>query len=232
MLGLRSKKIKSFFIENGFLIFTLIVVGSLPIKYFYSQGTLPIEIRREDAVPALSENDYYKWKSESPYTVVNYFSLDCPHCLKLDEAENKNYTSYKDSFSLVYRHSPLTDIQPYSGEKAVLAECVQRDAGTENMFLFISDIYAHYKTEGDMLWTSSVAKKYVKDKEGLNACTQSKEVRNFIIKKRIEALSYGVNGTPTIIVFKNNVQVARFDMISEGGALRIMNSLVAIKEKK
>ena len=102
-----------------FLLVTSLLIRGL----FFQGGSREVVIGKEGDVPPLSENDMYKWKGSGPYTVVNYFSLDCPHCLKLDKIENEQYLKYREHFSLVYRHSPLTDIQIYSGGKAVISEC-------------------------------------------------------------------------------------------------------------
>jgi protein-disulfide isomerase len=181
---------------------------------------------KEGDVPSLSESDMYKWKSSGPYTVVNYFSLDCPHCLELDKIENEQYLKYREHFSLVYRHSPLTDIQPLSGGKAVITECVRRNSSAERMFLFISDVYENYREENSNHWVEEMAKKYVDDQKKLEECVGSEEVKDFITKKRKEALSYNINGTPTLAVFKDGAQVARFDRPSASVAKKIMDSLV------
>ncbi len=222
---------KKFPVITGLQVVTsliiLLVSLLLPRVLFLENGSREVLVGKEGDVPSLSGTDYYKWKSNSPYTVVNYFSLDCPHCLKLDKIENEKRFLYKEHFSLVYRHSPLTDIQIYSGGKAVISECVRSDSGTEKMFLFITDIYENYRGEEDNYWVEEIAKKYVEDKKKLQGCINSEEVKDLIIKKRKEALSYNINGTPTLIIFKDGVQIARFDRTTASIAKKIMDSVVA-----
>jgi protein-disulfide isomerase len=228
-----SKKLPTITGFNLTILAIVILALALFLRFLFLGNESAQEIvRKEGDVPRLSENDYYKWKSDSPYTIVNYFSLDCPYCLELDKIENENYTHYKSAFSLIYRHSPLTDIQPLSGGKAVISECVRRDSGTEKMFLFITDVYENYRDgKVDNLWVEEIAKKYLVDQKKLAECVQSKEVRDFIIKKRKEALSYNINGTPTLVVFKDGVQVARFDRPSASASKKILDALVKVEKK-
>lgn len=178
-------------------------------------------------LPPPNASDHYKWKNdETPYTIVNYFSMDCPHCKELDAIEEKNRIAYEKAFSLIYRHSPLA-IQPLSGEKAVIAECVYNQLGDEEMFKFISDSYVHYEAfSRNNVWIQNLAKKYSKNISLLEGCFSGEEMKGFINDKKNEAASYGVRGTPTIAVFKEGVLLLRLDTVGENSVRRVMDYLV------
>lgn len=183
-----------------------------------------------EEIPAPSPEDHYKWKSSSPYTVVNYFSLDCPHCRKVDAIENAAEEKYKSAFTLIYRHSPLPSIQPLSPGKAVIAECVYEQTGDTGMFSFISDLYDHYQPLAtDNAWTELLGQGYIHDKTTFHACIVSNIAKEKIEHETRQALAYGVAGTPTIAIFKNGVLVKRFDTTGEGSVKRIMDSLIGLR---
>ena len=178
-------------------------------------------------LPAPSGSEHYKWKSTSVYTVVNYFSMDCPHCRALDTIEAENKDSYQKAFSLIYRHSPLA-IHPLSAGKAVIAECVYSQSGDEKMFAFISDTYANYQASArDNNWVMDIAKKYVPDTKNLTECSSSDSMKKKIEQQKLEALSYGVNGTPTIGVFKDETLGFRLDTRGETIIKRVMDYLAS-----
>jgi protein-disulfide isomerase len=183
-----------------------------------------------DFLPTPSALDHYKWKSDSPYTLVNYFSMDCPHCRALDTIEDENKTTYQKAFTLIYRHSPL-DIQPLSAGKAAIAECVYNQSGDEKMFVFISDTYSHYQAVAkNNEWVVGIAKKYVSDSILLKQCIVSDGARRKIEQQKIQALSYGVTGTPTIAVFKSNILIFRLDTRGDAVVKRVIDYIVIYKK--
>lgn len=228
---MKKKSTHTFFKIEYFIVSILIVwVGYFVYQYKGSDNVSLVENAGSkseiDFLPPPNALDHYKWKSNSPYTVVNYFSMDCPNCREVDATEEKYKTIYEKSFSLIYRHSPLPS-QPLSGEKAVIAECVYQQSGNEGMFAFISDSYANYRSFAkDNKWVIDIAKKYVQDSSSLGNCFSSSEMKAFINNKKIEAVSQGVEGTPTIGVFKGDVLMFRVT-IGGKGVKRIMDYLAS-----
>lgn len=184
-----------------------------------------------EEVPVPNVSDHYKWKNKSEYTFVNYFSLDCPYCLKVSEMEDENRVKYENSFNLIYRHSPLTDIQPLSAEKAVIAECVFVQSGNDTFFKYVSYVFSHYEhSKNYNTWAKIVAEKFVGDSEKLHECINSESMKAFITKKRTENLSYKINGTPTIAVFKGENLILRIDRSGESQIQRVMDSLIELNK--
>lgn len=215
----------------GYLVIAILIAwfGYFVYQYITLTRVSGIVVENKSSIeylPPPSSSDHYKWKTDTPYTVVNYFSMDCPHCKKLDLIEEENRGKYEKSFNLIYRHSPLPS-QPLSGEKAVIAECVYQQSGDKGMFALISDSYANYRSfTKDNKWVIDIAKKYVQDGSSLDSCISSSEMKAFINNKKIEAVSQGVQGTPTIGVFKDDVLMFR-DTIGERGVKRVMDYLAS-----
>jgi thiol-disulfide isomerase/thioredoxin len=178
-----------------------------------------------EPVPVPSRNDRYKWRSSSSLTVVNYFSLDCPHCRELFALEDEKESFYKDNFSLIYRHSPLPMIQPLSGEKAVISECVREQSGDQGMFDFVGSLFGAYpKGHTSNEWVRSLALGFVQNREAFRVCLNGSGLET-LEREREETLSYGVYGTPTIVVFKGTTPILRLDKTSARTAIRIMDAL-------
>lgn len=184
-----------------------------------------------ETLPPPSFDDHYKWKSTSPYTIVSYFSMDCKHCQLADAFENKQKEKYQKAFTLIYRNLPIAS-QPLSFGKAIIAECVYDLSGEERMFKFISDAYTHYDSfASNNEPTKKIAEKYVQDTEELKKCTDSISVEAKIQDDVSKALLYGVKGTITLGIFKNNILLARFDQVSEGTSRKIMDYLSTSTEQ-
>lgn len=102
-------------------IFILIcIVASLILVPFWKKkelqhAPLPVAMR-ENIMPMrdITEDDVFRWKNNSRYTLVVYTSLDCEHCRKLYEFIESRYDIFHESFNLIYRNAPLTDIEPLS----------------------------------------------------------------------------------------------------------------------
>lgn len=212
----------------GLIILLIIWFVYLCIRYQKSSNSDKESKEIESSIaylPPPNESDHYKWKADSPYTIVNYFSLDCPHCKAIDELEEKNKSKYDTAFTLIYRHSPLS-IQPLSGEKAVIAECVFKQSGDTGMFAYVSDAYKHYKTFAkDNIWTLDIARNYVANKDALSKCIDALETKKQVNEQKNKALSYGVYGTPTIGVFKNGELILRLDISGEVPVKGVMDFL-------
>jgi protein-disulfide isomerase len=178
-----------------------------------------------NSIPFPHANDRFKWKTDSPIVVVNYFSLDCPHCRELYVLENKRKPFYENMFSLIYRHSPLPTIQPLSGGKAIIAECVRAQSGDVGFFNLVESIFNSYpESHSDNEWVKSIALSYVQDENEFNTCLDGDGV-TVVEKETKEALSHQVYGTPTIVIFQEGVEVLRLDRTNARIVMRIMDTL-------
>lgn len=178
-----------------------------------------------DSVLALSLEDHYKWRAGSDITVISYYSIDCPYCRELYLAESKYKTLYENTFSLVYRPSPLPDLQPLSLEKAVIAECVFRQSGEDEMFLFLNDVFTNYSlTQENNDWVEKIANKYIKNQELFSMCRDGEGLKT-VIKQSKQALADSVFGTPTIIVMKGNETIIRLEKPTVRTVFNTFNSI-------
>ncbi len=214
--------------QRALFVFSFLVLAIILARLVTSQQTEVTltgnSSSPEDRVPSPSLEDHYKWRSGSPVTVINYFSPDCPHCreLFLKEEELRNF--YKDTFSLIYRHSPLPLIQPLSFEKSVIAECVFEETNEEQFFAFLKEVFLKYQREqNNNEWVKKISNSYVSNQDRFTDCVSSAG-REEIERDLEVSLAHGVYGTPTIIVFVNGEQSLRLNLASSQAALRLYDS--------
>jgi len=195
-------------------------------KNISDQGDHVAEVKKVIPMRDLNDSDHYRFKNNSNYTAVLYFSMDCVDCRKAESFIDKLQDKYKDKFNLVYRHSPLTRSEPFSAEKAVISECVYRQSGDKGMFDFISDMYKNYKiTQTNNDWVIFIAKKYVKDSELLNDCLNGQDAKDLISRYKTEAMIDGVISVPSVGIFNNGKLVARYDNLGGDTLIKILNYL-------
>jgi protein-disulfide isomerase len=179
----------------------------------------------EDIVPPPSPEDHYKWRSSTSVTVINYFSVDCPHCRELFLKEEEMRTLYDDTFSLVYRHSPLPLIQPFSFEKSVIAECVYVETNEGQFFVFLKEIFMNYESnQMSNEWVKRIGDKYVSNQDKFNDCIITSG-RETVARDLEVSLAHSVYGTPTIVVFVEGEQLVRLNLPNAKSVLRLYDSL-------
>ncbi len=175
---------------------------------------------------ALNDSDIWRWKNNSPYTVVIYVSMDCTHCKELELfMTGATQELYRSKFSLAYRDAPLVDIEPLVAEKTLIGRCVYRQNGTDDYFAFVHDMYLHYnplQTNND--WVKVIAITHLKDENELNICINNNDIKWEVTKSRIQSLADGVNSTPTIGIFQKWILVARYSYNAQW-ALKVLEYL-------
>lgn len=173
-------------------------------------------------LPPPNEGDHYKVKDvNNKITIVNFFSIDCVHCRKAYLFEEKLLAKYGDRVNLVYRHNPLPEVQPLSGEKALIAECVYNQGRDETMFRFITDVYENFDIiNKDNDWVMSIAKKYVDDTAKLKSCVEDPKEKEKITIAKNKAIASAVIKTPTIVIFEGTKLIERNDGMGEANVAK------------
>ena len=153
----------------------------------------------------------------APVTIIEYFSLTCPHCRWFHESIFPRLkTDYIDTGKVrfVARDFPLNTPALHA---AVLAHC----AGDERYFAFIHMLFETFDD-----WTTSrnyldalvwLGKLGGLSRKRFEACLADKALEEKILSSIADARTqYGVNSTPTVIV--NGIQYVgemRFEALAE-----------------
>jgi thiol-disulfide isomerase/thioredoxin len=213
------KKIEKRFgkIFLGVLVFTLALFSG-----YYFLNTYNIETKNfaeekniEDdfVLPPQKGEKYLHFKEGNRLTVINYYSLDCPFCRKLFFEEKKFVQKYGDEVNFAFRDKPLSS-NILSYEKAIIKECIyiNNNNSDEKYFKYSEDIFANYQNSSDNAWARKVALKYIPSSV-LENCLKDESLKQKIFGFRAAADASQIFWTPTIVLFKDGVEVERIEKV-------------------
>ena len=217
----------------GLFILFLVLISTSIWKKIEVKNTLLSVATGQIIIPmkGIDENDTFRWKNNSRYTLVIYTSLDCAHCRKLYTFIESRYEIFGDAFNLIYRNAPLTEIEPLSKWKAILWECLKKIEGGTQYFQYITELYAQYNLfQKDNEWAYTIAKKYTKKKRELLLCRDSTEMQKMIEQNQQDSLNDWVVTTPTLGIFFDGELVGRY-AVSGSRAMQIVEYLSIFSSK-
>jgi thiol-disulfide isomerase/thioredoxin len=175
------------------------------------------DVEDDFVLPPKPGEKYLHFKEGNNITVVNYFSLDCPYCRRLFFEEKKLVEQYGGKVNFAFRDKPLSS-NLLSYEKALIKECVYINNGNsdEKYFGFSEDVFLNYENKSNNLrnneWVKTLALKYV-SQEVLNDCLVDEMLKQKILGFRMAADASQIVWTPTIVVFKDGVEVERIEKV-------------------
>ncbi len=156
---------------------------------------------------------------DAPVTVVEYFSLTCPHCAAF---HNDTYAALKEKYvdtgkvKFVYRDFPLDGV---GLRAAMMARCIDERGypgmiqllfKTQNNWARAQDPVAELRKLGALAGLGD---------EAFESCVQSDALSNGILAQRQEASAAGVRSTPTFEIngrmYPGSRSIEEFDEILE-----------------
>jgi protein-disulfide isomerase len=191
----------------GLIVAIVVAVGAGGWIYYKGQGigaSLPnAELDASEPapeVPVVAEGDKVLGKAEAPVTIVEYFSLGCPHCRNFHETIlPKLKTEYIDTGKarLVFRDFPLDGV---SLAAATLTRCVNDLA----YFAMVDTLFQQQDTwhvQDGIGQVASIAKGAGMDEAAFNACIADPARKDAVVASRQEAeTKFKVNSTPTFFI--------------------------------
>ena len=164
----------------------------------------PLEIT---GLPEVTSEDFAKGATESAkVTLIEYGDFQCPACGAYFPVVKQLSEELKNDLRVVYRNMPLTNIHPF----AMITAQAAYAAGRQGKFWEMHDLLFENQSE----WTTSNAREKIlqyaeslkldidKFKEDLD----SDEAKDFVNKQREEALSIGLNSTPSFFLNGKYIQ--------------------------
>ena len=150
------------------------------------------KIRLEDA-PSLGPAD-------APVTVVEYSDYTCPFCqryfLTLEKPLQKNYG---ERVRFVYKHFPLVGLRAWSEDAAVAAACALRQ-GNDAFWALHEQLFVHVERLKEKGALAELASKVPLKRKEFKTCLEGRESLADVQRDAMEALSLGVQGTPTFFI--------------------------------
>ena len=201
--------------NKGVLIGLVVVVAAVigaGVWFAYSSGrigateatTAPVPAQTAEAgeipVPVVAADEMVLGQADAPVTIVEYFSLGCPHCKNFHETILPQLkTEYIDTGKarLVFRDFPLDGVALAAAQ---LTRCVSPMA----YFAMVDTLFAQQKiwhVKDGVAQVATIAKGAGMDQAGFDACLANQAVRDKIIAGTQEGADvYQVQSTPTVIV--------------------------------
>lgn len=197
----------------GFIAATVLIIGGL--VYIVRSGTSQVANVIEGDEAGILTTDQVKGNPESGVVLIKYSDFECPGCQTFDGFLRDLVEKKGDSFALVYRHFPLSQIHRYADAAARSAEAAGRQGKFWEMHNKIFDtqrVWAANPTAQTIF--ESYAKELGLDMTQYAQDFSDKELRSKINSDYQMGVRAGVAGTPTFFI--NGKQVV---------GLRNMNDL-------
>lgn len=160
----------------------------------------PAEAAAAGDLPPVGADEMFMGKADAPVTIIEYFSLGCPHCKFFHETILPQLKAdYLDTGKarIVFRDFPLDGVALAAAQ---LTRCVSPMA----YFAMVDAIFKQQITwhvpEGTPL-LANIAKGAGMDQAAIDACIANKELRDKIVAGTKEGADvYKINSTPSFII--------------------------------
>ena len=191
----------------GLLVAIVIAVGVGGWIYYSGQGIGASAPNSEldqsepaEVVPVVAEGEKALGEADAPVTMVEYFSLGCPHCKNFHETILPQLkTEYIDTgkVRLVFRDFPLDGV---SYGAALLTRCVNDLA----YFAMVDTLFAQqdvWHVEDGVKQIATIAKSAGMDDAAFNACINDPARKDQIKSTQDEAANkLKIDSTPTFFI--------------------------------
>jgi len=168
-------------------------------------------------------------KADAPVTVIEYASVACPICARMNQAAMPTFMSkYVDSGQVRYIYRPMmTGNAAVATAGHLLAQC----AGPEKSFKVVDAIM---RSQEEMDQGSSHPEEYANAKAVLtriaqsvgmsedqfNTCVTNADGITKLNEAHDKAIKDGVDGTPTFFVNGKKIQLQKYDMSDLDAAIQ------------
>jgi protein-disulfide isomerase len=155
-----------------------------------------IESETATLTPPVGADDHVQGPATAPVTLVEFGDYECPYCGMAHPIVKEVQRRLGDDLRFVFRHFPMSQIQPHAERAAEAAEA----AGTQGSFWEMHDVlFEHQDALGDVHLFGYAAML------GLDADRFAADLTNRTFAGRVRehvrsGIWSGVNGTPTFFV--------------------------------
>lgn len=198
-------KIKELGIWAGVIV--ILIAGSWFLISLVNNSPSPSTPTQIANLPAVSIQDFVKGEESARVTLIEYADFQCPACASYFPLVKMLYSDFSKDLKVVYRFFPLTTIH----KNAMLAAQASYAAGKQNKFWEMHDkLYENQNSWANLSDPKDIFFQYAKDlrldlpKFKTDATASSTE--NFIKEATRNAMSIGVNSTPTFILNGTRIQ--------------------------
>ena len=181
-----------FVVIVGLIVWGLIVAMNKPVRTGLNLGE----------PSAVTEADHIRGPADAAVTIIEYSDFQCPACALYYPLVERVLNESTTTVRFVYRHFPL---YPIPHKNALLASQASEAASIQGKFWDMYRLlFENQKSWENLPNPESVFEGYA-ERIGLNGDAFKKDMASDAVKKRVqsdrdEAISLGVNSTPTFFV--------------------------------
>jgi protein-disulfide isomerase len=197
------------------VVVVIVIAGLVAWQLWPAQPTVAetVDTTTVAEAPQIRPDDIVLGDAKAPVTIVEYYSLSCPHCAHFDEETLPQIkTAYIDNgkVRLVLRDFPLN--RP-ALQASLLAHCVPQD-GFFSMTDLLFKQQSTWLVDDSATALANIAKTAGIDQAKFEQCLNDKAAQEKIINSRKEAEDkFKVNSTPTFLINDQKLEGARsFDV--------------------
>lgn len=148
------------------------------------------------------ENLKVRGNPEASIYLVEYSDYQCPFCLRFHNTPKEIVEASNGKVAWAWKHFPLTQIHPEARPAAIAAECVAKLSNIEKFWQYSDTLMANQTTLNETMYKTEAAKM------GINAnqfatCLKNPEIASLVDANTSEGEAFGVSGTPSTFVVKN-----------------------------
>lgn len=206
---------KKMIIWGGILLVCVLGLGGLVMlaNNSTSRNTAPVELSTLHAPKA---TDIVVGDKNAKVVITEYADFQCPACTALNPLTNQVLQEYKGKVKIVYRFFPLRGIHKnalVSGQAAYAAWRLGKFSEMKDM-LYENQI--DWENLGDPSGTFvGYAKQIGLDETQFQTLMNSDEAKNAVLNGEKEALSLGLNSTPSIFIGKKKFSPQSYESFKQ-----------------
>ncbi len=158
---------------------------------------LPIDLSKID-----TKNASYKGNLDAPIQIIEYSDFQCPFCKKAAATMNQIIQEYGNNVVLLFKHLPLP-MHNLAKNMSIAAECAAQQ-NKDAFWKFHDTFFSENFSVTDEVALNNAVKQIAKEANlnisSFTDCYTNNKTADIVEKHYNEAMSIGINSTPTFII--------------------------------
>jgi protein-disulfide isomerase len=181
---------------------------------------------------SLDDTDAIRGNADAAVSIIEYSDYECPYCKRMHRSGTVEQVvdASGGQVNATLRHFPLSMHGEIAKQEAIMAECVQMEAGDEAFWAVTDAIFQ--RTAGGGKGVSKPLDEFAADTTDVSAsairsCVQEGEAKRRVRSDIQDGREKGVKSTPSLIVYNHETDQAR-PMRGAVGADRLRRAIQAV----
>lgn len=208
----QKEKLKKFAMWGGIILASLAGLAILVALAGRSGSTTTEPVVKENLPAVNAQNDITVGNPDAQVTVIEYADFQCPGCASYNPTIKQVETTYPNQVLVVYRFFPIDSIH----KNAQISAQAAYAAWKLDKFSEMKDEL--YLNQSNWESLDDPRNEFIKyavsiglDEAAFTELMNSKEAEEYVNTARAEAISLGINSTPTFFINKKQVTARTFE---------------------